>query len=219
MRYFTDKTLPSAAMNFGSLVHCLVLEPETFADNYAVPPENINRRTKEGKTQWDEFLATNADKTILNESDYQQALKAVDGLKTCKTAVDLLRSCKQVEQQIEFTYRGQTIRGVIDGQCPDFVLDLKTTQDASPRNFKWSVRKFLYNMQAAIYTHENGLPYYIIALEKNGACAVYEMHENLIQEGRALFDQLITKYLRCSFEESWNDGYGFGQPDGVFLLD
>ena len=138
----------SKSMEFGSLVHCLVLEPETFSDNYAVPPDNINRRTKDGKAQWAEFMAANADKIQINEQDYQQALNAVEGLKTCKSAVSLLRSCKEVEQQIEFTYRGQTIRGVVDGISDSFVLDLKTTQDASPKNFRWSVRKFLYQMRS-----------------------------------------------------------------------
>lgn len=43
------------SMLFGSVVHKLVLEPETFAAEYIAAPK-CDRRTKEGKARWQEFI-------------------------------------------------------------------------------------------------------------------------------------------------------------------
>jgi len=45
------------AMLLGTVVHCLILEPDTFADRYVVAP-NVNASTLEGKEAWAEFANT-----------------------------------------------------------------------------------------------------------------------------------------------------------------
>lgn len=50
------------ALIFGQLFHTLVLEPDTYAKQFAVAPE-VDRRTKAGKQEWEDFLAVNHDRT------------------------------------------------------------------------------------------------------------------------------------------------------------
>lgn len=42
------------AMLLGTVVHCLILEPETFASRYVVGP-NVDASTADGKNEWAEF--------------------------------------------------------------------------------------------------------------------------------------------------------------------
>ena len=54
---------PTPSLLFGQVFHKMLLEPETFDGDFVVSPE-VNRRTKEGKQKWDEFLSENENKTI-----------------------------------------------------------------------------------------------------------------------------------------------------------
>jgi len=50
-----NKTEPTASMQIGSLVHCLLLNPEDFDDLFIIMPK-INKRTKEGKAEHQSLL-------------------------------------------------------------------------------------------------------------------------------------------------------------------
>lgn len=218
VEFHTNPTAPTPAMTYGSLVHCLVLEPETFAQRYAIAPI-CDKRTKAGKQAWDSFVQSSQGLQVITQQQHYTAVNSIEGLKNCKPAMGLLRRATEIEQKIRFDYKGLTISGIRDLSTPDYVCDLKTTTDASPKSFRYSVYKYFYHLQAAIYTYECQRPYYIIALEKNGNCAVYEIGQNLIEQGRELFERLVTKYKRCTFLDAWEQSYGFDQADGVYLID
>lgn len=216
--FFTTEFNETPAMRVGSLVHTLILEPELFTERYIIAPK-IDKRTKVGKEAYNAFILASEGKTVITESEYEQALVYVQGVKECKAARWLLRAAEKVEQKLSFQHKGLTIRGIRDLEHPDFVADLKTTADASPKAFYWSVKKYLYNMQAAIYTYNCNRPYYIIAVEKSGQCAVYSLTEETIQEGRNKFEELVKKYRSCRLSGAWNESYGYdGGEDGILSI-
>ena len=59
---------PTLAMAFGSAFHCRVLTPNLFNESYAVSP-TFDRRTKEGKKEYAEFVLANAGKTFIESED------------------------------------------------------------------------------------------------------------------------------------------------------
>ena len=63
----------TAAMAMGTAIHTAVLEPDTFSDRYVIAPENIDRRTKDGKAQWAELESSG--KLILSAPDAEKVLK------------------------------------------------------------------------------------------------------------------------------------------------
>ena len=66
-----EKSKPTPAMVFGSLVHSVVFNE----DNFAVMPE-CDRRTKEGKAIYEQFLSESAGKElIVTSAQYETALK------------------------------------------------------------------------------------------------------------------------------------------------
>ncbi len=60
------------AMNFGSAGHCLLLEPENFANLYVCAPKGTRKRGKDGKKRWEEFCKLNPGKNVLTANEWNQ---------------------------------------------------------------------------------------------------------------------------------------------------
>lgn len=144
-------TEPTAAMNFGSLVHCLILEPHKFRDEFAVMPK-VDLRTNAGKATKAEFEATAGGKIIVTETEYETALNCVAALKESGVDDKLLSGAK-TEQKF-FSYFGDIpVRGMLDAynEQTGMVLDIKTTQNFAD-GFAKECGDRMYNIQAAFYT-------------------------------------------------------------------
>ena len=48
----------------GRLQHCLFLEPHVFDDEFIIAPK-INKRTKAGKEEYEDFVATAGDRSVI----------------------------------------------------------------------------------------------------------------------------------------------------------
>ena len=86
------------------------------------------------------------------------------------------------------------------------VVDLKTTQDASPAAFAKDVANFKYHLQAAFYMRLTGAKkFVIVAQEKELPCAnrVYTLDEAALAEGNRLMDEAIALYTQCVAFDSW----------------
>jgi len=68
LKYWEGKTKVTDAMQFGSIVHKLLLEPDSFNDDYTVF-EGARRAGKE----WQEFKAANDNKQIIKLSELDDA--------------------------------------------------------------------------------------------------------------------------------------------------
>lgn len=72
-RYFKDHPeAPTPALLFGQVFHKMALEPDTFHEEYAVVPD-VDRRTKEGKQRWGEFVEQSAGKSVIPADMFEQA--------------------------------------------------------------------------------------------------------------------------------------------------
>ena len=71
--------LSTPAMKFGSALHMNVLQPEEFNNNYAVSPK-FDKRTKQGKIDYAEFVKANIFKTVVSEQDYELIEQMTDKL-------------------------------------------------------------------------------------------------------------------------------------------
>jgi exodeoxyribonuclease VIII len=192
-RYLAPNRPPSiqtAAMQFGSLVHTAVLEPDELSKRYGVCPP---RNTKAGKEAAAQMKADGIE--AITQTDWDTAAAISEAVYDHPVASDLLS------------------KGALRCKCrPDWlrpdgiVVDLKTTQDASRKGFAKSVANFRYHVQAAHYL--NGLEaekFIFIAVEKSYpfAVAVYELDASALLEGGSLAFRDLRRIATCRGLDEW----------------
>lgn len=202
---------PTDAMVIGSALHIRVLEPHLFDDEYAVAP-HCDRRTKEGKMIWADFEQGAAGKTLLKAEDaarIEAMAKAVHGHKAAKF---LLTMAGQAEQSYFWTddETGEKCKCRPDWHSADgrIIVDLKTTEDASPGKFlRSSVLGWRYHVQAAFYMQ--GLPsaevFLFVVVEKKPpfAVAVYSLPPKLIERGLEEAKADLSLIATCRAADRW----------------
>lgn len=145
------KTTP--AMELGTLVHALVLEPHTFADQFAVS-EKFDGRTNAGKAGKAAFLLANEGKIIVNV-DQMEIAQAMAKAVMQHEEVKLLFAVEGIVfEHSGFCYDPETelrVKYRPDIRTDHFIADLKTCADASKEEFARSISKFGYHVSAAHY--------------------------------------------------------------------
>ncbi len=220
---------PTEAMEFGTAMHKAILEPDAFADAYAVAPK-CDRRTKEGKATWVAFQAENKAKEIISDDDMAaiQAMQAA--VAECQTLNGLLRSpgknevsCfwKDAETGLDCRLRLDALRKYVGWTI---VLDLKTCESAGPGEWEFpkSVMKYGYHRRAAFYLDAlNTISpghrrYFFGAIESEPpyCCAVYELAPEWLDAGRAQYREAMRRFAKCLETNIWP-----GYPDELEVLE
>lgn len=206
----------TAALIVGKCAHVSVFERHLYADEVAVAPE-CDRRTTDGKTIWNNFIATAAKKTILDKKDGEMIESLTKAVHAHPAAAVLLRE-GYAEQTFHFV---DDETGVACKIRPDwlveiggrwYIVDLKTTEDASPYGFGYSSLKYKYDKAAAMYldgfyaaTGIEAAGFILIAAEKKSpwAVAVYEVTEDVVHEGRQKYKRDLRRYKECKESGRW----------------
>jgi len=174
------------AMNFGSAVHSALLED---SNDIAVLPE-FNARTKEGKKIKQDFFDNNKGKIIIKQEEQE----AIEKIKKNFNGHSLAKSLVQRLTETEVSYYGTIdkvpVRVRPDGiKDNDYIIDIKTTMDASPRYFKSQMYNFAYHLQACFYSEALGYDpakFRFITIENKYpyTVEVFAMSEDMIEYGR-----------------------------------
>ncbi len=210
----------TAAMSLGSAVHCAVLEPDRFAVEYVGAPD-CDKRTRKGKEQWDAFEADNAGKTVLTHDDAVLCTSIAESVRSHPRVAQFLSAGQPEVSALwldsEFQAR---CRARYDWLTPDgWILDLKTTQDASPAGFAKSCANFRYHVQNAWYLDayqaaSADLPagFVFVAVEKTPpyAVALYELDGEAADYGRRLARRDLARYATARDLDVWP-----GYPDEI----
>jgi exodeoxyribonuclease VIII len=209
-----EPTEPTPAMKLGTAIHTAVLEPDLFEKQYIIAPD-VDRRTKEGKAVW------------------QQAVEQADAIGGALISYDDAMLCGRIAQQVrehpmarKVFATGQVERsvywndretGLLCRARPDLMnlpllVDLKSTDDASPAGFQKSAWNFRYWMQAAWYIdgieQATGIKpdaFIFAAFEKTApfACAFYYADEPMLEMGRREYRKLLRLLADCIATDTW----------------
>jgi exodeoxyribonuclease VIII len=191
----------SPALEFGTAAHCAVLEPELFIAKYTV--FNGDRRTKEGKAAWQAIL--DSGKTPLAQEQWDNITGVAAAVHAHPAASGLLNGIKP-EVSCFDNWLGVNVKARIDGLGKDYIIDLKTTQDASPNAFAKSVAQFRYHVQAARYQRITGINRFVfIAVEKEApyGVACYELDQLAIDVGYSIIEEQLRTFVECQQLNSW----------------
>jgi len=207
-------TEETPAMKFGSLAHCVLLEPNRLSEEYAVAPK-VDRRTKAGKAEYAEFLAHSEGKVVVSEDDMFKANHMANAVRNNELANSLMEQNGVNEKSIYSICKETNImkRGRLDRICEDanMIIDYKTTTDGSAKGFQSSIFKFNYHKQAAYYidlAREQGLDinrFVFVVCEKEApyAVSVFELDEECIELGRAQYQKDLRKLDECINTDEW----------------
>lgn len=150
----------SSALEFGTAMHSLLLQPKNFEANYlCLKDPKITRRHK----AFDEAVAGHPGKTVLTFEDVETARAMEKVWLANKRAQTYLKEALHLERAAIVTpavlnsYASGLdpikARFKPDIVHPEFLFDYKTTSDASTQCFRKDMATFSYDIQAAAYLH------------------------------------------------------------------
>jgi len=229
MRYVDDPpTLPpkeSDAFAMGHAVHCLALEPERMDERFVVTPK-IDRRTKEGKLQAIIFERDNEGKIVLTLEEYQDAIACVQALNNHAEFATIMAQPRRVEVEHHFDLFGHRFKAkpdcIVDSM--KLIVDIKTTDDASPHKWQWSAVDYGYHRQAYIYQQAVQLEtnewyrFIFAVVEKPKpstrgippTVALYELDSDTVRMGLEDSAGLVLQYESRLETNNWQQPYSSG---------
>lgn len=205
--------------NLGSAIHAAILEPVRFQDEYVVSPV-YDGRTTAGKQAKAEFLLNNQGKFIITDDDMEVINGIAENVAYHDDAMQLLKAGKN-----EVSYFWQDpeteiwMRGRADSESKYATLDIKSTDDASPKGFIKSCAKFSYDMQAYIYSEGRSLvtgenkQFVFLAVEKKAPYTIglYVASKEMLASGLLQYREALRRVAEYRANPTARLGY---QPDG-----
>lgn len=210
----TQKSDPTPAMLFGRAAHTAILEPHLL-ESVVVKRPDIDRRSKAGKEIHEAFEKENGDKVILSPDDFDRVLRVRDSVLAHPAAQMLLANTKK---EVSLFW----MDGAYDVPCKarydalredGGIVDIKTTEDASPDGFGRMIASYQYHLQAAFYFNgsEAALnrtpPFFaFIAVEKDPPFAVgcYVLETAHVLAGQRLAESALSRYAEAVRNGRWD---------------
>ena len=199
-----ERQEPSKAMQLGTAIHTAVLEPDLYIDVVAVTPDGIDGRTKEGKAWKD----ANKDRICLNNTENRDVQGVARSIRSHP-----FWSIYQAPHRIEASVFGLdadtdiAIKARPDLWVDDHtIVDIKTTDDATPEAFTRTVLNFGYHIQAAHYLAMTGAAQFVfVAVERTApyAVGIYRLDSEWLQAGENMRRKAITLLHECQALDKW----------------
>ena len=216
---------PTAAMELGRLTHMAVLEPEKFAASIILAPD-VDRRTKEGKKTWAEFLEAAKGKEICDPDD----LVRIRGMKAAimeHPAAHALLMGADSKREVSLYWKDKET-GLLCRCRPDvlrfdgIIPDLKTCEDASPEEAAKACWNFGYDLEATHYTaglhavagiEPRPFPFVFVESKPPHCIAVYVLDNDALEFAEKRRRKLLRKIAECVAADKWP-----GYPDKIQSL-
>jgi exodeoxyribonuclease VIII len=204
---------PTTSMQFGSALHCFILEPSKFEKQFAVAPVGISdRRTK----AWKDFEKDANGRAIVSHDDYLGFVRVKDQIANDHSLHYLLGEGLP-EATVVWDDRGSGLRckARLDFITPNnIIVDVKTSKDARQFSFARSMYDYGYHFQAAFYIdalctvsgiHRGAVQFKFIVIENTApfSIALYRLDEKSIELGRAQYQQALQTLAKCREMNSW----------------
>lgn len=206
----------SGPMTLGNATHVAVLEPERYASEFAV----WDRRTAGGNSaprngqHWEAFKSSHEGQTILTLEQHDLARAIAAAVREDDTAMRYLEA-GEPEVTLEWELVGRPRKGRVDWLTKiderPFIVGLKTSRDCRHFAFGSQAAKLGYHMQWAWY-HDGyhaitkrrpELVEIVVESEAPHAVAVYRIPDDIIEQGRDEYTQLVEVLKGCEQTDNW----------------
>jgi len=205
--YLAREFKVSKAMDFGTLVHSLILEPDTVMDKYVVLDDaeiikEIGGKRPTSTKKYAEFLSDfkkqAGTKMVVSRVDWGTAMLIVDKVEKLglfdDTFVDGIPERKYFNTVKGFSheFKGHCI---IDYDRPDMSIDLKTTSKPLSK-FRFDANEFGYDIQASLTRAMNGKDFYFVVVQTVEPFDVgfFSCSEAFLKRGDMKIQKAINRY-------------------------
>jgi len=212
----------SPAFQFGTAVHTAVLEPDRFMEDYIEGPQVPNKNYK----AWKNAKAATEKSLLLPDE-----LTAINSICSSLNNHPIARKfCYEGSTDNKVSYNEATfitndpVTGIelkcrADRITEHYIVDLKTTKDASVKGFTRSVIDFGYYMQAAFYwkvikdaTGIKPRGFIFVAVEKEApfAVQVFQCTSQLLEVGYKQVNKLLAQLKQ--YNDALANGVSIERP-------
>ena len=211
------------ALIFGQFIHAMILTPDEVWEQFVLAPD-VDRRTKEGKKAYAEFIENVGEKTPISLEMAADAVNMSEAIKKNDLARKLLSGQPEVPLfwVDEMTNEGCKCRldSFLKKGDKLIVIDYKTTENAETEAFMKSAMQYGYDFQAAMYSEGVKANYHVdpifvfVAQEKKPPYAIniLQTDELALRRGYDLFREFLGIYHECKETDNW---YGYMGPENV----
>lgn len=232
-QYLTEPKKLSDAMILGSIIDVLVLTPELFDKKYMVIDEKPNLRTNIGKEAWQKLLTqAQANKQLMCTKEQLKTAKyCQESLLSNPDSSRLLLAKTRTQVKLEWRDKGTNLPciGYVDFESKawdeDFVVDLKSTNDADPDNFNRDIfnEDYQYFLQAGSYLvgyhkAKYRFPYFVnLAVETKSPynVSVNFYDAKVAEMCKSEFQGTLQAFRYCLNNNLFHQGYEFRLAEGL----
>lgn len=208
----------SRAMDFGTLMHTLILEPATVDEVVAIYPEPLTRL--KGCTQ---FKHDNRGRLVMSMAEFATLKNLAD--RTLDTSFRGRPFYKFVEEGVaeESIYytdpdTGMRCRIRPDLRHPDFTFDLKTTRHYGPREFQTGALSLDYDLSAYMYSlgrvlyesqeaqeMQEAKPFVMVCVFNSAPYGTFfrPCSSAFLENGRSKYEEAMKTILACRATDYW----------------
>lgn len=180
----------SPALLMGKLIHTMILEPQEFDNRFDISS------TKGKTTKAFKELKETSQKAVVTSAEYDAAMRIVDAFNRNEIVKQYLKGAT-FEQPGIGMISGLPFRAKADiiNLEEGFIADIKTTTDLQS-SFRFSARKYGYDMQAYIYTQIFGVDdFYFIAIDKKSLdIGLFTVSEQFLFDGEQKVELAIQRF-------------------------
>lgn len=178
------------ALLTGKLIHTMILEPQEFDNRFDISS------TKGKTTKAFKELKETSQKAVITSDEYDAAMRIVDAFNRNEIVKQYLKGAT-FEQPGIGMLSGLPFRAKADiiNVEEGFIADIKTTTDLQS-SFRFSARKYGYDMQAYIYTQIFGVKdFYFIAIDKKSLdIGLFTVSEQFLFDGEQKVELAIQRF-------------------------
>jgi hypothetical protein len=203
-----EREKETAAMQFGTVLHRALLEPDTYRGAFHIRPEGMRFTTKDGIA----WQAAHNDKPILSLTEAKQIDAMVWNVHNHPFAKRLLAGGLPEQSIFVLDDHGTLRKSRLDMLTQGTVVpDIKTCESASLDNFERNISKYRWHVQAAYYIDNCKLAgiektaFFFVCVEKTPPFAVrcLQLVDEAVNIGRTLYQRDIQIYRNCVESGEW----------------
>lgn len=207
----------SPQMDFGSLVHVLVLQPMLFGQEFVVYPGEADGYDPDYKKF--KKLHKNSGRIIIDEPTFVSGCRLADKLLhrliNGRPLGDYVaEGIPEASIYFQEPTTGLSLRTRLDLYHPELSIDLKTTRFGNKHGFfrdaeekGYDMQAFMYSLGRSLYEGKKAVPFVFVAAQSDEPHSIFvsPCGDSTLDNGAKKFQDVVSTYVACTQNNLWPD--------------